>query len=292
MAESIHPFYASHRAAMEAAMRRAPRAGRQFLSPANQALVREQAARSATASHQEAFPGDFADDFVEPGPGDDFDFGIDDRACGFCKFAARHGDADILPNVCGLDFDADATRGIRLVRTQTLAGGASHCDFRFSRLRPDEEEEKEEKEEEQENAPATDPAAPLAEWILEQTTDALVYADAQGTIARWNPAAERLFGFTAAEARGRSLDLIIPEHLRAAHWSGFRRAVSSGSARLTGRPAVTRALHKSGARLHVEMTFALVKDDAGTVVGSVAIARDVTERVQKERGGAGAPGKG
>ena len=113
-------------------------AGRQFLSPENQALVREQAAQSASQGHQDAFPDDFVYDFVEPGPGDDFEFGIDYRACGFCKFAARHGDQAILPNVCGLDFDAYATRGIRLVRTQTLAGGASHCDFRFSRLAPDE----------------------------------------------------------------------------------------------------------------------------------------------------------
>jgi hypothetical protein len=109
--------------------------GRQFLSPENQALVREQAAKSATPNHQQAFPDDFVYDFVEPGPGDNFEFGIDYKACGFCKFAARHGDHEILPSICGLDFDAYATRGIHLERTQTLAGGASHCNFRFSRLR-------------------------------------------------------------------------------------------------------------------------------------------------------------
>jgi hypothetical protein len=110
-------------------------AGRQFMSPENQALLREQAALSTTSSHRNAFPEDFVYDFVAPSPGDDFEFGIDYKACGFCKFAARHGDKDILPNICGLDFDAYATRGIRLERTQTLAGGASHCNFRFSRLR-------------------------------------------------------------------------------------------------------------------------------------------------------------
>ena len=109
-------------------------AGRQFMSPENQALLREQAAESVTESHQKEFPEDFVYDFVEPGPGDSFEFGINYKACGFCKFAARHGDKDILPNICGLDFDAYATRGIHLVRTQTLAGGASHCNFRFSRL--------------------------------------------------------------------------------------------------------------------------------------------------------------
>ena len=108
-------------------------AGRQFMSPENQALVREQAARSASRRHQDAFPGDFAYDFVEPGPGDDFEFGVDYKACGFCKFAACHGDAEVLPNLCGLDFVAYAARGIRLERGQTLAGGATHCNFRFSR---------------------------------------------------------------------------------------------------------------------------------------------------------------
>lgn len=104
--------------------------GRQFMSPENQALLRAQAIRSLANEH----PEDFVYDFVEPGPGDSFEFGINYKACGFCKFAARHGDKEILPNICGLDFVAYAARGIRLERTQTLAGGASHCNFRFSRL--------------------------------------------------------------------------------------------------------------------------------------------------------------
>lgn len=108
-------------------------AGRQFMSPENQALLREQAILSATENHQNAFPEDFIYDFVEPGPNDNFEFGINYRACGFCKFAQHHDDKEILPNICGLDFVAYAARGIHLERTQTLAGGASHCDFRFSR---------------------------------------------------------------------------------------------------------------------------------------------------------------
>ena len=111
--------------------------GRQFMSSENQTLLREQAAKSATKSHQKEFPEDFVYDFVEPGPGDKFDFGINYKACGFCKFAARHDDKEILPNICGLDFDASATRGIHLERTQTLAGGANCCDFRFSQLPSD-----------------------------------------------------------------------------------------------------------------------------------------------------------
>jgi len=106
------------------------KAGRQFMSAENQALLREQAA----LSHQEKHPGDFVYDFIEPGPNDRFEFGINYRACGFCKFAAEHDDKDILPNICGLDFAAYETRGIKLERTQTLAGGATHCNFRFTSM--------------------------------------------------------------------------------------------------------------------------------------------------------------
>jgi PAS domain S-box-containing protein len=114
----------------------------------------------------------------------------------------------------------------------------------------------------------------LAAWIIEQTTDALIYSDRAGKIVRWNAAATRLFGFTAEEALGSSLDLIIPERLRPAHWAGFDRAMASGATRLSGKPTLTRALRKDGAKLYVQMTFAVVKDDAGNVVGSVAMARE------------------
>ena len=111
--------------------------GSQFLSPENQTLLREQAAKSVSEGHRKAFPDDFVYEFVEPGPGDNFEFGVNYKGCGFCKFAARHGDKEILQSICGLDFDDYAKRGIHLERTQTLAGGASHCNFRFSRLPSD-----------------------------------------------------------------------------------------------------------------------------------------------------------
>ena len=107
--------------------------GRQFMSAENQTLLRQQAVKSQA----EEYPEDFVYEFVEPRPGDSFDFGINYKACGFCKFATHHGDQEILPHICGLDFEAYATRGIRLERTQTLAGGASHCNFRFSKLKPE-----------------------------------------------------------------------------------------------------------------------------------------------------------
>jgi PAS domain S-box-containing protein len=109
-------------------------------------------------------------------------------------------------------------------------------------------------------------ASKLAEQILDQVGDALICADHTGAIIRWNRASTALFGFSAEEALGQSLELIIPDHLRAAHWSGFDAAMTKGALKLQGRPTLTRALHKSGRRLYVEMTFAIVKGDAGSEV--------------------------
>lgn len=123
----------------------------------------------------------------------------------------------------------------------------------------------------------------LATAILDQAADAVIFADVEGVIRVWNAAAARIFGFAAAEAIGRSLDLIIPEHLRQAHWIGFRRAMQSGATRLGGQPTMTRGLHQSGKRLYVEMSFAVVRASSGVIAGSVAVARDATTRYEEER---------
>lgn len=123
-------------------------------------------------------------------------------------------------------------------------------------------------------------SAPL---ILEQVADAVIYTDRSGSIVLWNAAAAALFGYSAAEAVGQSLDLIIPEHLRNAHWRGFEAALATGVTRLQGRPTLTRAKHQSGRKLYVEMTFALVKADGGVAQGAVAVARDVTDRIEQQR---------
>jgi PAS domain S-box-containing protein len=127
-------------------------------------------------------------------------------------------------------------------------------------------------------------ASSLDRNVLEQLGDAVIYVDRIGTIFRWNNASAALFGYSSEEALNQNLDLIIPTHLRAAHWSGFDTAVREGVTRLQGKPTLTRALHKSGRKLYIEMTFAIVKDHANaSVLGSVAVARDVTERVERER---------
>ena len=131
----------------------------------------------------------------------------------------------------------------------------------------------------------------IGDLILEQAAEAVIFANQQGVIERWNAAAVAMFGFSAAEALGQNLDLMIPEHLRKAHWRGFEAAMANAKTRLGGRPTLTRGLHKSGQKLYVEMSFALVADAAGSVLGSVAVARDVTERVEREKAAAAGAAK-
>jgi PAS domain S-box-containing protein len=121
----------------------------------------------------------------------------------------------------------------------------------------------------------------LAALIVAQTVDAVIYADSEGVIRLWNGAAEQIFGFASDEAVGSSLDVIIPERLREAHWTGYRAAVSSGKTCLGGRATLTKGLHRSGRTVYVEMSFSVVKDTTNRVVGSVAIARDVTAKHSK-----------
>jgi PAS domain S-box-containing protein len=119
---------------------------------------------------------------------------------------------------------------------------------------------------------------PLFESLVAQAPDAMIFADRDGLVRVWNSSAQALFGYAAAEVIGGSLDLIIPERLRSAHWQGFRTAIDTGNAKYLGRVLTTRALHQDGRKLYVDLSFALVRDQTGIIIGSLAIARDCTER--------------
>ncbi|BEH11669.1 PAS domain S-box protein [Geobacter sulfurreducens subsp. ethanolicus] len=123
----------------------------------------------------------------------------------------------------------------------------------------------------------------LYRLVAEGVPDAVVYADREGIIRLWSPGAERMFGFAAAEAVGQSLDLIIPENLRARHWEGYRRVMDTGTTRYGTKLLTAPALRADGSRLSTEFSMALVRDGAGDMAGSGAVIRDVTERWLKEK---------
>lgn len=119
--------------------------------------------------------------------------------------------------------------------------------------------------------------------LLDQSPDAVIFAGTDGTISYWNDAAERIFGFPAANALGESLDLIIPEQFREAHWKGFDRALAAGDTKYRGQVLPTRAVRADGETIYVELSFAIVKDGEHKVLGALATARDITERFKRDR---------
>ena len=121
------------------------------------------------------------------------------------------------------------------------------------------------------------------EKLIRAAGDAMIAADQDGKIILWNPAAERMFGFSAEEALGRTLDLIIPERYRDRHWSGFQAVMASGESRYGSELLRVPALHRNGASLSIAFTVALLKSVDGRVEAIAAIVRDETARWNEER---------
>jgi PAS domain S-box-containing protein len=118
--------------------------------------------------------------------------------------------------------------------------------------------------------------------LVGQSPDAVIFAGTDGVIQVWNAAAERVFGFPAAEAIGQDLNIIIPERFRDAHWTGYDRALAAGVTKYAGRSLPTRAQMKDGTQIYVELGFSIIVDN-GAVLGALATARDITERFERER---------
>jgi PAS domain S-box-containing protein len=124
----------------------------------------------------------------------------------------------------------------------------------------------------------------FCETLVREAADAIVYADAAGRIAYWNKGAERIFGFSSAEAVGKPLDIIIPENLRQRHWDGYGATMRSGTTRYgAGDLLAVPALRKDGSRISIEFTILPFRGEAGGMAGIAAILRDVTPRFEEMR---------
>ena len=123
----------------------------------------------------------------------------------------------------------------------------------------------------------------LCREIVESTPDAIIFADGEGVIRLWNGGAEAMFGYSAAEAVGQTLDLIIPEQLRPRPWEGYRRVMATGVTRYGARELLSvPAVRKDGERVSLEFSIAMLRDAAGNIAGVAAIRRDVSARWQEE----------
>jgi PAS domain S-box-containing protein len=119
--------------------------------------------------------------------------------------------------------------------------------------------------------------------LVRDLADAVIIADASGTITFWNDAAKRIFGWSADEAVGQSLDLIIPEPQRPRHWEGYHRVMATGETHYGADLLRVPSLHADGERRSIAFTVSLRKDDSGAVTGIAAVLRDETQRWNEER---------
>jgi PAS domain S-box-containing protein len=120
--------------------------------------------------------------------------------------------------------------------------------------------------------------------LVRDLADAVVIADADGTIVFWNDAATRVFGWSREEATGKTLDLIIPERYRPRHWDGYRRVMATGHTDYGGRLLEVPALHRDGRRLSIAFTVSLLRRPGFTApIGIAAVVRDDTEDWQERR---------
>jgi len=119
--------------------------------------------------------------------------------------------------------------------------------------------------------------------IIENSQDAILFADREGIIDLWNSGAEAIFGYTKEEVRGKSLDLIVPEKLRQRHWDGYQKVMKTGKTRYGKELLKVPAIRKDGTGISVEFTIVLVRNPRNEIIGTAAIIRDVTERWKQEK---------
>jgi len=123
----------------------------------------------------------------------------------------------------------------------------------------------------------------LCREIIDHTPLAVVFGDREGIIRLWNSGAEAMFGFSAAEAVGQSMDLIVPEKHRAKHWEGYDRVMHTGITKYGREVLAVPALTKSGNRISIEFNVALLRDESGQVAGVAATITDVTARWARDK---------
>jgi len=123
----------------------------------------------------------------------------------------------------------------------------------------------------------------LCQKIVEESPVAILFGDREGKIRLWNGGAEAMFGYTAAEALGQSMDLIVPERQRARHWEGWDRVMATGVTRYGHDVLAVPALKKDGSRISVEFYILLLRAPTGEILGAAALMQDVTARWQQQK---------
>jgi PAS domain S-box-containing protein len=119
--------------------------------------------------------------------------------------------------------------------------------------------------------------------LVHAVGDAVVVSDVAGNIVVWNPAAERIFGYTAAEAIGQPLDIITPERFRKRHWDGYHQTMATGITKYGTTLLRVPAIDKAGKTLSIAFGVAMLLGPDGKPTAIASIIRDETARFAEER---------
>jgi PAS domain S-box-containing protein len=128
---------------------------------------------------------------------------------------------------------------------------------------------------------------PEHQWLCEKIVDeselAIIFGDKEGKILLWNKGAEEIFGWTASETMGQSMDLIIPEKQRARHWEGYDQVMQTGVSKYGRNLLAVPAQTKDGRRISVEFNISLLRSPEGEIIGAAATMLDVTARWERDK---------
>jgi PAS domain S-box-containing protein len=119
--------------------------------------------------------------------------------------------------------------------------------------------------------------------LIAAVGDAVMVCDAQGAVTLWNPACERMFGYTESEMLGQSMDVIIPERLRGRHWEGYQKTMATGITKYGTDVLRVPAVDKHGRSMSIAFTVALLHASDGKVSAIASVIRDETSRFSQDR---------
>jgi PAS domain S-box-containing protein len=119
--------------------------------------------------------------------------------------------------------------------------------------------------------------------LVHAVGDAIVVSDVAGKIIIWNPAAERMFGYTQAEALGQTLDIITPEKFRKRHWDGYHQTMATGVTKYGTTLLRVPAINKAGQSLSIAFGVAMLFGPNGKPSAIASIIRDETARFAEDR---------
>jgi PAS domain S-box-containing protein len=119
--------------------------------------------------------------------------------------------------------------------------------------------------------------------LVSHIGEAVIISDRNENILFWNASAQRIFGYSQAEALGKTLSIITPERFRERHSKGYFHTMETGKTKYGNTLLRVPAVHKDGRSISIAFSVTMIFDDQDKPMAIAAIIRDETERFQEER---------